>query len=99
MSSTEAYLRVTVTALMYATGETQADLGRGLGLSQGQVSRKQGGGPKGSSWTLGDLDKLSRHYGIPVPELLRGADHAVRLLPAVRRAAVVSGIQTTISPR
>lgn len=99
MSSTEAHLRVTVAALMYATGETQADLGRGLGLSQGQVSRKQGGGAKGSSWTLGDLDKLSTHYGIPVPELLRGADHAVAMLPAKRRASVVGGMQTTIAPR
>ncbi|MEW1616505.1 helix-turn-helix domain-containing protein [Streptomyces sp. NPDC088744] len=99
MSSTEAHLRVTVAALMYATGETQTDLGQGLGLSQGQVSRKQGGGVKGSSWTLGDLDRLSAHYDIPVPELLRGADHAVRLLPPSRRAAVVGGMQTTIAPR
>ena len=94
MSSTEAHLRVTVAALMYATGETQSDLGRGISLSQGQVSRKQGGG---SSWTLGDLDNLSAHYGIPAPELLRGADHAVKLLHPSRRAATIGGIQTTIS--
>lgn len=99
MSSTAGYLRLTVAALMFATGETQADLARGLRLSQGQVSRKQSGGIKGSSWSLDDLDKLSAHYAIPVPELLRGADHAVSQLPAARRSACIGGIQTTITPR
>jgi transcriptional regulator with XRE-family HTH domain len=94
MSSSERHLRLTVAALMYATGETQADLGRGLRLSQGQVSRKQAGE---SSWSLSDLDRLSAHYGIPVPDLLCGADHAVRLLPPARRAASIGGTQTTIS--
>ncbi|MFL4497358.1 helix-turn-helix domain-containing protein [Streptomyces sp. VTCC 41912] len=99
MRSTEQHLRLTVAALMYATGETQADLGRGLGLSQGQVSRKQsGGGTRGSAWSLADLDRLAAHYGIPVPELLRGADHAIRQLPAVRRAATIGGTQATITP-
>jgi hypothetical protein len=96
--STEQHLRLTVAALMYATGETQADLGRGIGLSQGQVSRKQGNCSRGSSWSLRDLDRLSAHYGIPVPELLRGADHAVRLLPAARRADCIGGTQTTLTP-
>ncbi|MFI5621475.1 helix-turn-helix domain-containing protein [Streptomyces sp. NPDC051567] len=95
MSSTEVLLRLTVAALMYATGETQADLGQGLRLSQGQVSRKQAGG--GSSWTLADLDRLSAHYGIPVPDLLCGVDHAVTRLPARRRAATIGGLQTTIT--
>ncbi|MEU3423611.1 helix-turn-helix transcriptional regulator [Streptomyces murinus] len=99
MPSTAGYLRLTVAALMFATGETQADLAQGLKLSQGQVSRKQSGGAKGSSWSLDDLDKLSAHYGIPVPELLRGADHAVRLLPAARRAECIGGTQTTLTPQ
>ncbi|MEU3065047.1 acyltransferase [Streptomyces subrutilus] len=99
MPSTEALLRLTVAALMYATGETQADLGRGLRLSrQGQVSRKQTVSAGGSSWTLADLDRLSTHYGIPVPDLLCGVDHAVSRLPARRRAATVGGMQTTITP-
>ncbi|MGD9482892.1 helix-turn-helix domain-containing protein [Streptomyces sp. TRM70308] len=93
MTPTERTLLLTVAALMYATGETQADLGRGLGLSQGQISRKQGGK---SLWTLADLDGLSAHYGIPVPDLLCGADHAVARLPARRRAAVLGGTQTLI---
>lgn len=99
MPSTAAHLRLTVAALMFATSETQADLAQGLGLSQGQVSRKQAGGTKGSSWSLDDLDKLSAHYGIPAPELLRGSDHAVNLLPAARRAECIGGTQTTITPR
>ncbi|GAB1340835.1 hypothetical protein ACE1SV_74250 [Streptomyces sp. E-15] len=94
MTSTERHLRLTVAALMYAAGESQADLGRGLGLSQGQVSRKQSGT---TAWSLGDLDRLAAHYGIPAPELLRGADHAVRLLPAARRAACIGGTQTILT--
>ncbi|MFE9413920.1 acyltransferase [Streptomyces sp. NPDC006704] len=82
---------------MYATGETQADLGRGLRLSQGQISRKQGGCARGSNWSLADVDKLSAHYGIPVPDLLSGTDHAVSRLPARRRAATIGGTQTTIN--
>ncbi|MGW5531713.1 acyltransferase [Streptomyces xanthochromogenes] len=95
MPSTEVNLRLTVAALMYATGETQTDLGRGLRLSQGQVSRKQSGAAGGSSWTLTDLDRLSAHYGIPVPDLLSGAEHAVSRLPARRRAATIGGTQLT----
>ncbi|PRH80646.1 hypothetical protein C6N75_02920 [Streptomyces solincola] len=36
------------------------------------------------------------HYGIPVLELVRGADYAVRLLPAARRAGLVGGTQTIL---
>ncbi|GAB1332295.1 helix-turn-helix domain-containing protein [Streptomyces sp. NPDC093260] len=95
MSSTEHHVRLTVAALMFATGETQADLADGIGASRGQVSRKQAGA---SHWTLADLDRLSAHYGVPVPELLRGADHAVRLLPSARRAECIGGTQTTLTP-
>ncbi|MFC8015010.1 helix-turn-helix domain-containing protein [Streptomyces cinereoruber] len=94
MPSTAAYLRLTVSALMYATGERQADLAAGLGITQGQVSRKQGGS---ALWSLDDLDRLSVHYGIPVPDLLCGADHAVSRLPTARRAAHLGGSQTTIT--
>ncbi|MFF2527265.1 acyltransferase [Streptomyces liangshanensis] len=94
MTSTEQYLRLTVASLMYATGEDQRTLGAGLRLSQAQISRKQSGR---ASWLLGDLDRLSAHYGIPVPDLLRGADHAVSRLPAARRAAVIGGAQTVIA--
>ncbi|MFJ6701126.1 helix-turn-helix domain-containing protein [Streptomyces sp. NPDC091272] len=91
--SSESTLRDTVAALMRATGETQADLGSGLRLSQGQVSRKQGGA---SSWSLDDVDRLSAHYGIPVPDLLCGPTHALTKLDPRRRAATLGGTQTTI---
>ncbi|MDT0347738.1 helix-turn-helix domain-containing protein [Streptomyces litchfieldiae] len=94
MSSTEHDLRVTVAALMYATGETQADLGRGIGLGQTQVSRRQAGA---TSWSLADLDRLAAHYGIPVPDLLAGVDNAVRKLPARRRTAALGGTQTVLA--
>ncbi|MFC8896641.1 helix-turn-helix domain-containing protein [Streptomyces cinereoruber] len=94
MPSTAAHLRLTVAALLYATGERQADLAAAVGITQGQVSRKQSGT---ALWSLDDLDRLSVHYGIPVPDLLCGADHAVRRLPVARRAAHLGGTQTAIT--
>lgn len=95
MPSTEAALRLTVAALMHLTGERQADLATGLGLSQTQISRKQAGT---ASWSLADVDKLSAHYGIPVGDLLVGVDRAVRCLPARRHAPVPGAAQLTIHP-
>jgi hypothetical protein len=94
MASTEHTLRLTVAALMYATGEDQRTLGAGLRLSQAQVSRKQAGR---SGWSLANLDRLSAHYGIPVPDLLCGVDHAISRLPTIRRAATIGGAQTVIT--
>ncbi|MFE6165461.1 helix-turn-helix domain-containing protein [Streptomyces sp. NPDC056486] len=87
----ERTLRSTVAALMHHTGENQTDLARGLRLTQGQVSRKQNGR---ASWSLPDLDRLSAHYGIPVPDLMCGPSRAVEMLPAVRRAATIGGSQS-----
>ncbi|GGV08162.1 hypothetical protein GCM10010275_55460 [Streptomyces litmocidini] len=84
MPSTAACSRLTVTALIYAMGERQADLAEAVGITQRQVSRKQSGT---ALWSLDDLDRLSAHYGIPVSDLPRGADHAISRLPAARRAA------------
>ncbi|MFI7142887.1 helix-turn-helix domain-containing protein [Streptomyces massasporeus] len=94
LSTTEAMLRVTVAALMRATGENQTELARGLRLTQGQVSRKQTGA---AAWSLGDVDKLSNHYGIPVPDLLRGPTYAVEQLSYARRTAVIGGSQGVIA--
>ncbi|MFF6852782.1 helix-turn-helix domain-containing protein [Streptomyces antimycoticus] len=90
MSSSEQTLRITVATLMHACGENQTVLARGLRITQGQISRKQSGR---ASWSLGDIDRLARHYGIPVPDLLAGPSHAVEKLPHVRRAAMVGGSQ------
>ncbi|MEU2681301.1 acyltransferase [Streptomyces sp. NPDC007107] len=94
MSSTEQHLRVTVAALMYATGEDQRTLGAGLRLSQAQISRKQSGQ---ASWSLDDVDRLSVHYGISVLDLFSGVDHAVSRLPVHRRASVIGGVQTVLA--
>ncbi|WP_326683059.1 helix-turn-helix domain-containing protein [Streptomyces sp. NBC_01237] len=91
--STEDTLRITVAALMRACGETQGDLGHGIRVSQGQVSRKQQGK---ALWSLSDVDRLCAHYGIPVPDLLAGPTHAVQMLPAARRAALLAGRQEVI---
>ncbi|MFF8557047.1 helix-turn-helix domain-containing protein [Streptomyces sp. NPDC015501] len=80
---------------MRLAGERQADLAAGLGLSQAQISRKQAGT---ASWSLADVDKLSAHYGIPVPDLLVGVDRAVHCLPAHRRAPAPGAAQLTIHP-
>ncbi|MFE4496068.1 helix-turn-helix domain-containing protein [Streptomyces niveus] len=90
MSSSETTLRVTVAALMRACGENQTILAQGLRITQGQISRKQRGQ---AAWSLGDIDALSAHYGVPVPDLLAGPTHAVTKLPHVRRAACIGGSQ------
>ncbi|MFE7614315.1 helix-turn-helix domain-containing protein [Streptomyces sp. NPDC057496] len=95
MPSTEQTLRLTIQALMRLTGERQADLAAGIGLSQTQISRKQSGT---AVWSLADIDRLSAHYGIPVPDLLAGVDHAVHRLPARRRAPLPGASQLTIGP-
>lgn len=93
MAGTGEGLRVTVAALMFATGETQQHLAVGVGLSQTGVSRRQAGD---RAWTLQDLDRLSAHYEIPVVDLLAGTDHAVRCLPAHRRAVSLGGRRTAL---
>lgn len=93
LRTSECTLRVTVAALMRACGETQTSLAAGLRLTQGQVSRKQSGR---ASWSLGDIDRLSAHYGIPVPDLLCGPTHAIEQLPPRRLAAVIGGSQVVI---
>lgn len=95
MPSTEQTLRLTIAALMHLTGERQADLAEGLGLSQTQISRKQFGT---AAWSLADVDKLSAHYGIPVGDLLVGVDRAIHCLPARRRAPMPGAAQLTITP-
>jgi len=80
--TTPQRFRATITALMSATGETQAQLASGLRLSQGQISRKQSGRHE---WSLSDLDKVATHYGVPVWDLVAGPDVALSKLPAARR--------------
>ena len=82
--------RVTVAALLHASGETVTALAGVLGISQSAVSKKQSGA---SAWSFDDLDKVSAHYNIPVPDLLRGPTFAVKQLPTDRRAAVIGGSQ------
>ncbi|MBB0231333.1 XRE family transcriptional regulator [Streptomyces calidiresistens] len=59
-----------------------------------EISRRQSGA---TPWTLADLDALAAHYGIPVPDLLCGVDHALSRLPAHRRAATLGGTRATIT--
>lgn len=89
----EEILRLTIAALMAQAGERQSDLAAGLGLSQAQVSRKQGGG---AHWSLEDVDRLAAHYRLPVLDLLAGPTHAVGVLhgatPPLQPGALVPGI-------
>ncbi|WP_424637192.1 helix-turn-helix domain-containing protein [Embleya sp. AB8] len=93
-TATETLLRSTIAALMHATGESQTDLGRGVRLSQGQVSRKQAGL---SAWLLADLDRVSVHYGVPVPDLLAGPTRALELLPPARRSQTLGGTRAVVT--
>lgn len=94
MTSTERDLRLTIATLRRATGETQADLAAGIGIQPDQVSRKgQGKRP----WSVRDLHHIAAHYQMAPSDLLCGMDHAVRRLPAHRRADTIGGTQTTIT--
>ncbi|MEU2516072.1 helix-turn-helix domain-containing protein [Streptomyces syringium] len=79
--SLEESLRLTVAALMQATGESQRAVASVLGLTQTQVSRRQSGA---ASWTLDDVDALAVHYGIGPLDLLAGPTRACEALPASR---------------
>jgi len=78
----EESLRLTVAALMQATGESQRSVAGALGLTQTQVSRRQTGA---TSWTLRDVDTLAGHYGVAALDLLSGPTRACEALPTVRR--------------
>jgi transcriptional regulator with XRE-family HTH domain len=78
----EESLRLTVAALMQATGESQRSVASALGLTQTQVSRRQSGA---TSWTLHDVDTLAGHYGIAALDLLSGPTRACEALSADRR--------------
>ncbi|MFD0381554.1 helix-turn-helix domain-containing protein [Streptomyces stramineus] len=75
----EESLRLTVAALMQATGESQRAVASVLGLTQTQVSRRQSGA---ASWTLDDVDALAVHYEIGALDLLAGPTRACEALPA-----------------
>ncbi|WP_371631833.1 acyltransferase [Streptomyces sp. NBC_00341] len=90
--STEETLRVTVAAIAHRTGEQQSVLAGALGLTQGQISRRQRGI---ASWTLTDCDRLAAHWGMPVLDLLAGPTHALTKLPADR---IATGGQQTLVP-
>ncbi|MGW6821802.1 hypothetical protein [Streptomyces sp. NPDC055005] len=97
MVGVEDLLRLTVAALMTRTDERQNDLADGLGLSQAQVSRKQGGH---QHWSLEDVDRLGVHFGLHFLDLLAGPTHAVGVLhgsiPALRPTD--AGAPTTAAP-
>ncbi|MCX4673419.1 XRE family transcriptional regulator [Streptomyces sp. NBC_01381] len=75
----EESLRLSVAALMQATGQSQRVVAGVLGLTQAQVSRRQSGA---SSWTLRDADALAGFYGIDVLDLLAGPTRACEALMA-----------------
>ncbi|MEU1782151.1 helix-turn-helix domain-containing protein [Streptomyces abikoensis] len=80
--SLEESLRLSVAALMQATGDSQRVIAGVLGLTQTQISRRQSGA---TSWTLRDVDVLAGHYGIAALDLLAGPTRACEMLPAARR--------------
>ncbi|WP_330302145.1 MULTISPECIES: helix-turn-helix transcriptional regulator [unclassified Streptomyces] len=78
-------VRSAVAALMHATGESQTDLAAALGVSQGQVSRRQSGA---AAWSLDDCEAVAEHFGIDVLDLMAGPTRASESLPDLRRRAL-----------
>jgi len=93
--STEETLRVTVVALIQATGETQRVLAEATGLPQPQISRRQRGV---TVWTLRDVDALAAHWGISAVDLLAGPTRALERLTVARRAAALHAHATRARP-
>ncbi|MFJ3224524.1 helix-turn-helix domain-containing protein [Streptomyces sp. NPDC086783] len=77
-------VRSAVAALLHASGESQSDLAAVLGVTQGQVSRRQSGA---ASWSLADCEAVAAHYGIDALDLLAGPTRAAESMPAQRRRA------------
>ncbi|NEA40525.1 helix-turn-helix domain-containing protein [Streptomyces sp. SID11385] len=78
MSSLSDRLRAAVVAVMFQTGESQRDLATVLGISQGQVSRRQSGS---AAWSLDQCDVLAAHWGVDALDLLAGPTRACEALP------------------
>ncbi|MGW1365350.1 helix-turn-helix domain-containing protein [Streptomyces chartreusis] len=70
-------VRASVAALMHGAGESQAALAGVLGVTQGQVSRRQSGA---APWSLADCDALAAYFGIGVLDLLAGPSQACEAL-------------------
>jgi hypothetical protein len=77
MGSTLETLRVTVAALRQVSGQSQAEVAAGVGLTQEKVSRRQSGA---TPWTLDEVDALAGHFRIPVLALLAGPTRACEAL-------------------
>jgi len=68
-------LCTTIGRLMSAHSDNQTSLALAIGLTQGQVSRKQAGK---TVWTVPDVEKVAAHYLLTIPELFSGANAAVK---------------------
>ncbi|MEU7538625.1 acyltransferase [Streptomyces narbonensis] len=75
---------------MARSGERQGDLAAGLGQSQAQVSRKQGGR---AHWSLEDVDLLAAHYRLHVLDLMAGPTHAAGVLHGSVASLQPAGVQ------
>jgi hypothetical protein len=90
MGSTLETLRATVAALRQVTGQSQAEIAAGVGLTQEKVSRRQSGA---TAWTLDEVDALAGHFRIPVLALLAGPTRACEALEAVNRMTAVTTVE------
>lgn len=79
-------VRAAVAGLMHSTGDSQANLAAVLGVSQGQVSRRQSGA---AAWSLDDCEALAMHYGIDVLDLFAGPTRACEALIERQRTAAM----------
>ena len=64
---TRIIVRRNIEAMMMLTGTTQKILGKGIGLSQGNVSRKL---TAVASIDFDDLDRISKFFGVTVADIV-----------------------------
>lgn len=83
--STEEELTNTIRKVIAATGETQLQVGKVLGVALPSASRRFTGHVR---WTLEDVEKLARHWNVQPIDLLQGHLHAVNAIFSAPRQRV-----------
>ncbi|MBB0245412.1 hypothetical protein FNQ90_15215 [Streptomyces alkaliphilus] len=95
MTDVERELRATVASLLHATGERPADPAGAIDIDRSRLPRKRvGPRPRSPAY----LRHPAAHHHVQPADLLRGVDHALRLLPPHRRADTPDGGSTTTEP-
>jgi hypothetical protein len=77
MENFDQGVSLTVTTVRAALQQREADVARGMGISQSALNRKVLGK---SNWTVKDLSALGASWGCHPSDLLQGPTHALQAI-------------------